>query len=737
MKKSRTRPGSPGYISYVVVLSTGVILTMLMISGFKRALQSQSVQSDVQLRLDYSEKEDAVLRSLVAIVPNRAMQAMQNSSNVAGANRDSLRWQNIFSDALAQANARTSISADMKASLKVANSIGGNTGDSALASTNLIFTNVHGAANTVYVTPGLNRTMGTGYPSSLTSVNGTVNTNDLVYPIISYDKKYGSHANGKPDVLLPTTTYSKYNLLKYPAINFGYAKPGDTFVAKRNWWGFSMDLADHDDGVTSAALNRREFVLSIYEIPSQLAISASSFVALGKYGKDGVGGAWGSNVSIKGNIFAGKARVEGGAVLPTLASRRQVDIRDSSTIGGQSFNGSPFAPGVREQYEVTTGEFFPVSLPSESGRAAFVSINRGDEFFDRYSHSTESDTLSTTTWNNYSTGAAQCAMRVDVSKVTSTTNQGPTEFRFEFRKGGVDVTRDSMTLPPIQGYVTTLPRGFKRILVDDAGNTMVENGSNTFPDLVEGIPAVVDVAYGKPGGYFFKEGVSGKVTFDNTNFGDPLVGTPKEAYWRPRKPFTTTMGPNNKICVAVYPERFPDFLTALGADPVSINNSVVVNVDHKAGLYVRKPSYPCAESDLGLVLGESGNLTKFTTGFSLVTNLRMYIGGDFNNVAGTPPSGYRGQLPYYPPSSLFAPEKRFGVQNTPLTVALEGQVGSLASENAVDPVRPLDVFGIVSEPIDPSRATVNLKPITDPDDLPPIMMTNWLILLEERRKEYY
>jgi len=730
MKNSRKRPGSPGYISYVMVLSTGVLLTTMMMYGFKHALQSQAVQSDVQLRLDYSEKEDAVLRSIVAITPNRTMQAMMNSSSAAGSNRDSLMWQSIFSDAMAQANARTSISADVKASMNVANAIGGNIGDSAMTTTNLIFSNVHGGGSDVYVTPGVNRTMGAGYPAVLTSNNGTVNANDLIYPIISNDKIYDSHANGKPGVLLPTDTYWKYNVLKYPAINFGYAKPGDNFVAKRNWWAFSMDMADHDDGLTSAALNRREFVLSIYEIPSQLAISASSFVALGKYGVDGAGGAWGSNVSISGNIFAGKARVEGGAALPTLASRRQVDIRDSSKIGGQSFNGNPFAPGTREQYEVTTGEFFPISLPSESGRAAFIPISRGEAFFDRYSLSTESNTLSTTTWNEYSSGAAQCAMRVDVSKVASATNQTPTEFRFEFQNGGVGTTRDVMLVQPIQGYTTVLPRGFKPLGVS-------EGNSYTFA-------GPVDVAYGKPGGYFFKEDVSGTVKFNNDTFGDPLVTVVKEGYWRPRKPFNTTMGPDNKVCVGIYPERFPDFLAAIVANPVGgndpkgvYNNSVVVNVDHKAGINVRKPIFK-SEGDLGLVLTECADLTKYTKGFSLVTNLRLFIGSDYNTKQTTPPTGYippNGE--FYPPTSLFAPEKRFGVQHTPLTVTLGGQVGSLANETNDVPVRPLDVFGRFGEVIDPSLSKVNLWAVNHPGALPPIMMMNWLVLLEERRKEYY
>jgi hypothetical protein len=32
---------------------------------------------------------------------------------------------------------------------------------------------------------------------------------------------------------------------------------------------------------------------------------------------------------------------------------------------------------------------------------------------------------------------------------------------------------------------------------------------------------------------------------------------------------------------------------------------------------------------------------------------------------------------------------------------------------------------------------VNLKPIKHPAELPPITMMNWLVVLEERRKEFY
>ncbi len=713
MRTTRKRRDRRGYISYVMVLTTGALLTLLMMYGYRQALFSQSVQSSLQLRADYSEKEDAVLRSLVSIVPNRAMLAMKNSSANAGQARDSLRWQNIFADAMTQANASSSVSAALKASIGKTASISANTGDGTMGTTNLMFTNIHGADNTVYVTPGINRAATPGYPEALVTADSAVSTNDLVYPIIARSKNYTGL--GKTD----------YKTIKYPSINFGYAKPGQNFLAKRNWWAFSMDLAGHDSALTGAQLNRRQFVLSIYEIPSQLAISASSFVSLGTYAN---GQKW-SGISVAGNVFADKAEVGGGIPLDGLASRRGVKLNSGTTVGGESFSGNPFAPGVREQYEVTSGEFFPVSMPSESGRASFVPINRGADFFDRFAdgNAAEANTLSTTTWNEYSSGALQCAMRLDVSKVASSSNLAPTEFKFQYYKGG---NRTTLTLPPIQGNSTTLPEGYTQVAV--------EGGKATFSEPT-------DLAYGIAGGFYFKT-LSGEITFDNATFGDPKVGTLKNGYKRARAPFTTTSGPGGKICIEIYPERFPKFLAALGGDPVTgtisptlpyLNNSIVVNSDYKTMTTVRKPSFPSTMADYGLIMNECADLSAFTKGFSLVTNYRLYIGSDFNTSNIVPPVGYTGTLPYYPPCSLFAPEKRYGWEMNPYSVGLMGQVGSLASESASTPSRPLDSVGMDETPLNAGNTRINLRPLVDPADLPPVTMMNWLVVIEERRREFW
>jgi hypothetical protein len=89
------------------------------------------------------------------------------------------------------------------------------------------------------------------------------------------------------------------------------------------------------------------------------------------------------------------------------------------------------------------------------------------------------------------------------------------------------------------------------------------------------------------------------------------------------------------------------------------------------------------------------------------------------------------------------PQKRFGVDVDPYSVKMKGQIGSLAKLDKVvgtdaDPtnVRPLDSKNLSGNAIASGRIEVNLRPITHPRDLPPITMMNWLVLLEERRKEF-
>ena len=704
MKTSPTQRRPAGYVSFLTVIIMCTALLGMTIAAYRRATTAQSFQASVQLRVDYREKEEAILRAIVAITPNRAMRAMQSGSSASTTISNPLRWEDIFNDALALANARQSISSEVAAALNNPNLVRANAGDSSMATVGLIFKAIN--SENSLVAPGINRSLGSGYPPQLTCSNSTEASRDAIWPIIS---------NGK--VQTSGSTYPLYNTVNYPNINFGYARPGQPFVAKRNWWAFSVELAGHDAALTYAARTKRDFVLSIYEIPSQLAISASSFMALGEHAS---GSGW-EDIHIAGGVFVGRAAVTGETALSALATRRGATLSSNTTVGGQNFTGDPLAPGLREAYQLTQGDFFPVSLASESGRAAFVSINRGPDYLDRFSHTTESNTLSSTSWNNYSVGALQCAMQLDITQVVSATNKTPTTLRFSYLKGGA---RQTLNVSLNTGIAVGLPPGYLY--------ACEENASYNFGS------SVVDLAYGKNGTFAYQTGATGIVTFNNARFGDPLVGTVKTGYFRPAFPFEIKNLTNGKICVAVYPQRFAAFLTSLRADSTAVNHSLVVNVDYTAAtgsIFLTKPSIPCTDLDYGVILQEASNLTSFTKGFSLVTNLRLYYGDDFNVVATTAPSGYVGT--YYPPCSVFAAEKRYGVNVDPFAVDLSGQMGSLVAEDATAPSRPLDAKYGSGTDMPANRIHANLRPLTHPADLPPVSMMNWLVLVEERSSNYY
>ena len=715
MKTITTKGRTRGYVSLLIVLSMGIFLTLLMVFAYRKASAALAVQSGVQLQVDYSEKGEAILRSIVAITPNRAILAMQSLSNANTANNIPLRWDTIFSEALAAANAQHSISNQVLSSLAVANPVVANSGDAPLDNPALIFKALGHDAGVV--SAGINRSLGNGYPVPLTCDNTTDSAHDAIWPIISSNKVYGALAQS--GVALPVSAYPNFNILTYPNINFGYTCPNRPFVAKRNWWGFSMNLATADTATTRSTMQRRNFVLSIYEIPSQLPISAASFLELGQYAG---GAAWG-DVTISGGIFASRAQVDGATVLPALATRRGAALSPNTTVGGLNFTSDPFTPGVRETYQLTQGDFFPVSLASESGRAAFIPINRGPDYFDRFAHVSETAVLSSTTWDNYSLGSLQCAMRLDITQALSASNQTPTVLRFSYFKAGV---RQDLELPLTAGLARGLPAGY--ILA--CGQDQTYNFGT----------GVVDLAYGSGTDFAFQTAMSGSITFNNARFGDPLPGVTKTGYFKPSYPFEIKLLASNKICIAVYPMRFTAFLSALQADPTSVNHSLVVNVDYSAATgsaFLAKPAIPCSDLDYGVILQECSDLTSFTKGFSLVTNLRLYFGDDFNTSPGTPPAGYTPVGLYFPPCSIFTPERRYGVELDPSGVTFSGQVGSVASETASVPVRPLDTTMLSGASMTASQIHVNLCPISHPANLPPVSMMNWLVLLEERRGMFY
>lgn len=821
MKTSSFKRQPAGFISFLLVLATGAVLTALMFAAYRRALGAQSVEAQVQLRMDYDEKEEAILRSIVAITPNRAMRAMRSGSAALDVAAP-LSWQEIFGESLAFANSGRTISPEMMNSLNITEIRRANTGDTpdilndpagtfAAISANPV---EPGAVQPTLITPGNTRPLLGSYPPPLTLVDPTpppgpsAEERDASFPFISEIKQYGAPAqatlnsaaiNGGPGgaygLAVGDHNCAKFNRLRYPDINFGYARPGEAFVAKRNWWAFSMDVGNSRRDATGLRRPRRNFVLSIYEIPSQLSISAPSHMALGSFAG---GAAWLDAYNIDGGVSVGQADLTGNRV-GSLALRRGMNMAAGSAVGELHAPtplapGTPFAPGTREQFRMdparaipvalanrrTLGAFFPVSLASESGRAAFIPISRNAAFFDRFNtldgendpielvppfdHLPTAPALSSTSWNNYSVGAQQCAMRVDVTAVTGPADPTPTALRFQYYMppgpGGIR-TRSEIFLEIGGAERPDLPPGYVRV--------RGEGETYTLPDGV-----TADFAYGSPGAYTFNLGkLSGTFTFNDSTFAAISPGTLKSGFVRlnaegefVRQPFESGVPVSGQIGIGVYPERIPAYLAWLGAAGPEINNSLAVNVDYTTtglgtpGARPRIPCHPIPQADplappdpltdYGVVLKECGNLTGFPHGFSLVTNLRLFVGDNINTVPVAPVDVPAGWIPnptpgnplglFYPPVSFFAPEKRWGAVGIPSTIGLNGQIGSLAKvDRVVDTeadapvIHPLDSIAVGGGAIAAGAMSVDLRKISHPAGVPPITMMNWLVLLEEVR----
>ena len=274
-------------------------------------------------------------------------------------------------------------------------------------------------------------------PDPLTASAVTMDR-DGTYPIISWDKEFSTEYLN--DARLSVSDYPLYNQIPYPPIQFGFARPGDLFVSKRNWWAFTVHFGRN----TSHPLTKH-YVLSIYEVPSQAPISTASLTMLGSHSD---GSAW-QNTTLTGSVSTGSAmtsssfRVGNGG----LAVRNWADIASGTNLDGNSFDSTFDNLGVREVRRIAMGDDANLlSLSANSGRIAFIPINPGLDFFwipDSY----ESSTLSATAWSRYSRGASQCAMSLRIIQVAEEAVQTPTEVEFTFKTGPVATT----TLTLIRG----------------------------------------------------------------------------------------------------------------------------------------------------------------------------------------------------------------------------------------------------------------------------------------------
>ena len=675
---NRTHKSSPGFASLLVVTSVGIALLIILVSMYRNTVDAHAIQKNNLLKNDYQQREDAFLRALTNIIPNKAILCMKPGSD----NDESLQWKSIIEDALVMSNSRQALAPEVADSLGFTNIRSGNNTDSNLELVAIISALAGGTTDPDAITSGTNQLATSDYPPPLECF-ASDQTTDSLYPIVSLNKKYGPSASGW--VKASVSDFPLYNLIDAPELHFNYQNDG-TFIAKHNWWAFEMSFADQDASKTNVITRKKKYLVSLYEIPSQLPISASAFTTFGAH-SDGT--EW-SNVSLRGSIFAEKVKTEGAFSTDAIAARKGVEVSTSTTVNGTTTGGvtgsNPFVSNARELAE-TQGNVFPISSSSDGGRVSFIPINRGLEFYDRYTGDPAEDNpdknsesrLSDTSWNYYSIGAKQCGMRLDVIDVISSTDQTPTAIRFSYQYDDPD--------DGVVGNLVQLSKVFSK------------NPDPLNPEE-EAWPDFLDL-----GGDIF--------------------------------PFHVDKSYSSRPCIAIYPERLATWLASNNGGFFESNHSISVNVDYVNNLEVAKPPFPSDVGDLAVMLIEAKDLTAFTDGFSLVTNMRLIFTDDVNITPMTTPPGIT--LPagedFHPPVSFFAPEKRYGDSGIALKIDIDGQLGSLAKGNA-EPIRIADLKTGYADQVVPENIVANLKTIDHPAALPPINMMNWMVVIREIHPKY-
>ena len=414
-----------GFAALPLVSALALVFTLSLLMLLRSGMLDRDQVAKAQLRADYHQREEALMRALIAVFPQKVVDCMKG--NYAAS--DAYSWAKVFADAQSIASTSASLSADVLVRFGLENARNANPGNTAGTSQEISIASLSGVAGNV--TPGTTQYAAVfsnakfaGKVPPLLDMSVSLQDADALRPVVSLGKKY---ATQNSELLADVGKYPVYNFIPYPNIRFGYAVAGQPVVAKHNWWAFGVTF-----GNTALAPSKpvqtitKYYVLSLYEIPSQLPIEAATFAQLGTH-QDGT--AWdASQITISGGVYADQMAVSDTFGSSRITGKQSVALAKSMSIGGTLVGNDFDQAGVREQMQVrSNSEALPVALSSNSGRLAFLPIQRGNQFLQR-----AADVASTNVWEAYSKGAEQCPITVAATAMVSLADQTPTSIRVRY-----------------------------------------------------------------------------------------------------------------------------------------------------------------------------------------------------------------------------------------------------------------------------------------------------------------
>ena len=654
--RSNRVSGERGYGSLPMVIILAIIISASLVMLFRQGLMNRDQAAKSQLRVDYHQREESLLRALVAVFPQKAIDCLKADH----AEADAYSWNTLFSEAVAMASAGESLPEETWASLGLGSARRSNVADTDNVRVESWITSLNGVAGDV--TPGTVAYAGVFDTLGLTSripplltASSALQTADAARPVVSGEKVYAAQS---PGLLADITQFPAFNLIAYPNVRFSYAAPGQPFVAKRNWWAFQITYgAAAGGGTAPVPVITKRYILSLYEIPTQMPIEATTLAEVGQH-QDGT--PWNAAaIEIDGSVYADRVLMRAGYGTDRVTGRRDIQIDGTIDLDGSTVGTDFDEPGVREQLQVERNtDVLPAALSPNSGRLVFLPLQRGGNFL-RVPGTTNQ-------WESYTRGARQCQIRVNAVEMEDIADQLPRTIRVNF-------------------------------LLDDGteGEVVLRRGVNWPADPEPGSELI---------------------------------------------PFQSELTLTHRSCLSFYPGRLNAWLLSHGGAGVATNRSLFIQPDSTADPTTVRPLPADVEAlpdpdDMAVIIRQGKDLTSFTSGLSIVTPLRVYVGDDLNSLPapGGPPAG--SGLPngtiFYPPLSLFAAELRIGTTAFVRPFEHHGQIGTLIT-GGTDSWQPLDLrSGADDSVLQADQIAAELTPLRSPAELPPVHLMNWLVTVEE------
>ncbi len=376
----------------------------------------------------------------------------------------------------------------------------------------------------------------------------------------------------------------------YPNIRFGYKQPGDLFIARRVWWRIpvvyqtAQQIREYQAGVVGGPVGVNlypsvpaNYVLSVYEIPSQLPVSGNANLQIGN---NADGTAWGSGVTITGSIYGSQIRLAGGTYNKGISSRQQVNVLNAATVNGVAYASSTNSlfdqVGTREQMALTQTIIgaAPVSVAGNDGKALLVPVMPGNQFF-----MTAPGTP--THWDLYARPYYRCRIRIIISGTNPTLIYNPS-------------ATPQLSAAANAGAISV--------------NVIVLPDTSSKPDQILG----------------FLDGAATTTTYSQASYGDPAGTLPPWMTYTSTGSTGTTPARN----ILVINVGGMVTLTAPGLGSPAQLYSIYVGSNPTT-----EPVSTATANDPGVAITGTSNLSAFSNGLSIVSNQTLYLLDAFNQVA--------------------------------------------------------------------------------------------------------